>query len=247
MVSMDPGMKAGAPDARSAGAPAVFCPNVERRRRGVPVLLLAALGAIAALAGSPALGAGEIGARSKAVRSLLEVRQANVVRQRWDLSCGAAALSTILTYHLDDPVSEAEIIRSILRRSDPVRIRARQGFSLLDLKQFANGRGHPAEGYGQLDLQHLERLAPAIVPTRIGGYNHFVVFRGRVGDRVLLADPAFGNRTMTVDRFDSLWPMRIAFVVGGDRRRRSTLATVDLATVPIVPGWAIRRAIGTLQ
>jgi predicted double-glycine peptidase len=242
---MDPELKAGAPDAPCAGAPVDFCANVALRTRGGGAPRWAALVIFCALTGSPALAVGELGPRRQGVRSLQELREANVVRQHWDLSCGAAALSTILTYHLGDPVTEAEIIESILRRSDPVRIRARHGFSLLDLKRFANSRGHPADGYGQLDVPHLERLGPAIVPTRIGGYNHFVVFRGRVGDRVVLADPAFGNRTMTIERFEALWPMRIAFVVGDGRRRHSPLATVDPAMVPIVPGWVVRRAIGT--
>ena len=32
------------------------------------------------------------------VQSLLEYRQRNVVIQKWDLSCGAAALATLLRY-----------------------------------------------------------------------------------------------------------------------------------------------------
>ena len=43
------------------------------------------------------------------VKSLLEMRHDNVVVQEWDLSCGAAALATILNYQYDDPVSEREI------------------------------------------------------------------------------------------------------------------------------------------
>jgi predicted double-glycine peptidase len=185
----------------------------------------------------------------KDVRSLRELRRENVVRQAWDLSCGAAALSTLLTFHVGDPVSEAEIIRSVLRVSDPVRIRARRGFSLLDLKRFAVSRGHQADGYGKLDLPHLVRMAPAIVPTRIGGYNHFVVFRGLDGDRVLLADPAFGNRTMTVERFVAMWPSRIAFVVtpagGQPPPGESELLSGPRASFP--PGAVVRDAIGVLR
>jgi ABC-type bacteriocin/lantibiotic exporter with double-glycine peptidase domain len=60
--------------------------------------------------------------------------------------------------------------------------------------------------------------APLIVPVRLRGYPHFVVFRGILGNRVLLADPAFGNRTMTVDRFERAWLVypqlgRIGFAV----------------------------------
>ena len=180
------------------------------------------------------------------VRSLQEIRQDRVVRQRWDLSCGSAALSTLLTFDLDDPVSEGEIIASILQRADPVRIRARQGFSLLDLKRFAVARGHEAEGYGRLDVAQLARLAPAIVPTIIGGVDHFVVVRGIREGHVLLADPGFGNRTMTVERFESIWPRRIAFVVR-PTEGELTGAQSDESEIAIVRPPVVREAVGVLR
>jgi predicted double-glycine peptidase len=187
----------------------------------------------------------------KTVRSLQEMRQDRVVRQTWDLSCGAAALSTLLTYHLDDPVSEPEVVASVLKRTDPVKIRARQGFSLLDLKRFVVSRGHVAEGFGRLDLPHLVRLAPAIVPTSLGGYNHFVVFRGVRDGHVLLADPAFGNRTLPVDQFLSLWSRRIAFVVKpGEEDEAGVPSALRLSgrdRPPVVRAPAVREAIGVLR
>lgn len=158
----------------------------------------AALVALVASAVAPQTVLAGLGDRP--VQSMWEIRQAEVVRQKWDLSCGAAALSTLFTYQHGDPISEAEIIRDVLRRADPIKIRARQGFSLLDLKRFAERRGYSAEGYGSVELQDLIGFAPAIVPTQLDGYNHFVVFRGVRGDRVLFADPAYGNRTMKIDR-----------------------------------------------
>ena len=47
--------------------------------------------------------------------------------------------------------------------------------------------------------------APIMVPVDALGYDHFVIFRGVMGDRVLLADPAWGNRTMTIDKFKRMW------------------------------------------
>ena len=44
-----------------------------------------------------------------------------------------------------------------------------------------------------------------IVPINTYGYQHFVVFRGVLGNRVLLADPAFGNRTMLRSAFENAW------------------------------------------
>ena len=146
---------------------------------------------------------------SRPVISLAEIRERNVVVQEWDLSCGAAALATILNFQHGDPVSEREIATRMMGRAEylenPMLVSLRQGFSLLDLKHFVDDRGYNGVGLGQLTLEHLVARAPMIVPINVYGYQHFVVFRGMLGNRVLLADPAFGNRTMLRSVFESAW------------------------------------------
>jgi hypothetical protein len=143
------------------------------------------------------------------VKSLLEMRHERVVVQEWDLSCGAAALATILNYQYGDPVPERDIAKALIGRDkyleNPSLVKAQQGFSLLDLKKYVDARGYTGIGYGSLELEHLIERAPIIVPIRANGYNHFVVFRGIFGNRVLIADPAWGNRTLTVDEFEREW------------------------------------------
>jgi hypothetical protein len=137
------------------------------------------------------------------------MRHDRVVVQQWDLSCGAAALATLLNYQHGDPISEREIAKGLIGREEylenPALVQVRQGFSLLDLKRYVEGRGYKGIGYGQLTLQDLIEQAPVMVPIRSKGYNHFVVFRGALGNRVLLADPAFGNRTMLAATFEQAW------------------------------------------
>ena len=143
------------------------------------------------------------------VASLAEIRQQNVSIQEWDLSCGAAALATILNYQHGDFVSEREIATRLMSRAEylesPILVRLRHGFSLLDLKQFVDDRGYNGVGLGELTLEHLIDRAPVIVPINVYGYQHFVVFKGTLGSRVLLADPAFGNRTMLRSAFENAW------------------------------------------
>lgn len=150
------------------------------------------------------------------VTSLLEIRKQNVATQEWDLSCGAAALATILNFQHGDPVSEREIATRMMGRAEylenPMLVSLRQGFSLLDLKHFVDDRGYNGVGLGQLTLEHLVARAPMIVPINVYGYQHFVVFRGTLGNRVLLADPAFGNRTMLRSEFENAW---LAFAEAG--------------------------------
>jgi predicted double-glycine peptidase len=143
------------------------------------------------------------------VKSLLEMRQDRVVVQEWDLSCGAAALATILNHQHGDPISERQIAMQLIGREEylnnPLLVRARHGFSLLDLKRFVDKQGYRGIGYGQLKLEDLVARAPIMVPVNLTGFNHFVVFRGMRGNRVLLADPAFGNRTMLAGKFRAAW------------------------------------------
>ena len=226
------------------------------------VLLFCAPG----IAGEPYLADGR-----HPVRSLLEMRREGVMIQGWDLSCGAAALAILLRYEFGEPVTEKDIARGLMRRSEyvanPEVLQIREGFSLLDLKRYVNGYGAQAaesysprqkksvrskatsskgsrsarrstsartsiaglyrgEGLGQLELKDLIERAPVMVPINALGYNHFVVFRGVIGNRVLVADPAWGNRTMTIDKFQRMWldygePMgHVGFVVTRADRRK---------------------------
>jgi predicted double-glycine peptidase len=177
------------------------------------------------------------------VRSLQQIRQEDVVRQKWDLSCGSAALSTWLTYDWNTPTPETEIIVWILHRTDPVKIQSRGGFSLLDLKRFAQAHGFAAEGYADLSLEDLKDLrSPGIVPVRVKGYDHFVVFRGVVGDRAVLADPAFGNLTVPAGRFLKIWKNGLAFIVFPRGLPRARVKTAYREEFLIPEGGTIYRA-----
>ena len=106
---------------------------------------------------------------SHPVESLLEMRRDRVVVQQWDLSCGAAALATLLQYQHGDPVSEREVAAGLIEREEylenPALVRARQGFSLLDLKRYVERRGYRGIGYGELALEDLVDRAPIMVPV----------------------------------------------------------------------------------
>jgi uncharacterized protein len=161
-------------------------------------------------------------ANARIVKSLFEMRRENVVVQQWDLSCGAAALTTLLNFQHQDMVTEKQVATALMGREEyiknPVLVNIRQGFSLLDLKRYADGRGYEGIGFGKLTLDDLMKKAPIIVPVNLLGYNHFVIFRGIKGNRVLLADPAWGNRTLLIEQFENAWidfPQigRVGFVV----------------------------------
>jgi uncharacterized protein len=143
------------------------------------------------------------------VKSLMELRHQNVVIQQRDYSCGAASLATIFNYYLNSPVSETEIIKTLLvlnaKKGTLEEVIRRKGFSMLDLKMFAEERGFKAAGY-RLDFEDLATLGvQAIVPIIPDGFKHFVVFRGADATRVYLSDPSFGNLIESIDQFKKDW------------------------------------------
>lgn len=156
------------------------------------------------------------------VRSMSEIRYEHVVRQQWELSCAAAALATILRYQHGMPVSERTVALGLINRpeyiANPELVRLRQGFSLLDLKRYVDRIGFQGAGLGKLGLDDLRNHAPIIVPVNLQGFPHFVVFRGSTSKEVLLADPAFGNVTMSIEKFMQGWISyqnieRVGFIV----------------------------------
>jgi predicted double-glycine peptidase len=147
------------------------------------------------------------------VVSLKTKRELGVIMQRWESSCAAAAVATVLTYGFDDPVSEQHAAARMLAMTTPEMVKARGGFSLLDMKQFVDSHGYEGNAYKYLAFDDLRHFHAPIVPIKPHGFNHYVVFNGIRDDRVLLADPAFGNRDMSVFDFMEIWMDGIAFVI----------------------------------
>jgi hypothetical protein len=182
---------------------------------------------------------------SKNVRTLKEIRGEGVVRQKWDVSCGAAALSTVLTYDFKDPTEETAIVVWLLHRVDGKRVRDRGGFSLLDLKHFAEARGYHSEGFSGMTMEDLAlEKTSVITPIRAKGVDHFVVVKGIVAGHVLLADPAFGNMTMRVDQFEKLWKNGIVFEVHPPDERMAARKDLSIASRIVPDETLITRKIG---
>jgi predicted double-glycine peptidase len=184
---------------------------------------------------------------SKNIRTLKDIRGEGVTRQKWDMSCGAAALSTVLTYDFKDPTPETAIVVWILHRVDPVRVRARGGFSLLDLKHFAEARGYRAEGFSDMTIQELAMQKTSVItPIHAKGVDHFVVVKGFSAGHVILADPAFGNMTMRVDQFQKLWKNGIVFMLHPPDERMTGEKTLSIASRLVPDETVITRKIGVV-
>jgi uncharacterized protein len=149
------------------------------------------------------------------VRSWKQLRDQNIIIQKFDYSCGAGALATLMRYYFGDDVGEDEILLSILgsMSDEDVRDREKNGLSLLDLKRCAEQRGYQAVGV-KLNYASLPKLkGPVLIHLEREDYKHFAVLKGTRGDRIYLADPSRGNIRMSVDRFAKEWS-GIALVLG---------------------------------
>lgn len=155
------------------------------------------------------------------LRPLTDMRFENVVRQQYDLSCGAAAVATIFQHFYGANFSEDEIIKALLKTGDAKEI-SKRGFSMLEIKRYAESHGFVSEGFRITDVTKLRELkAPVLTLINTRGYKHFVVLKKVRGDSVILADPAFGNTVKTLDEFEKLWNKVVLVVLSPDKNGRS--------------------------
>lgn len=162
------------------------------------------------------------GVAFKEVTSVRERRFINLVEQETDFSCGAAAMATVLNEAYGWDLSEAEVIHGMLAEADQDQVRM-QGFSMLDMKRYAETIGLRARGY-RIPPEQLERIrVPAIVLVDIRGYKHFVVMQRSTEDWVYLGDPVLGHKKVTMEEFSRGWNGIVFAVIGPGYDRNNTL------------------------
>ena len=170
---------------------------------------------VAAVAGLVIAGFGHaasvnIGAGQRIVAPLKtwkDLRDENLVVQRFDYSCGSAALATLMGYGYGQPIAEQDILAAVFATlsGDEETTRRDKGLSLLDLQRVAEANGFSAQGF-KIEPDQLSALkGPVIVFISPNGYDHFAVLKGVRGDRVYLADPSRGNLRQPAYRFLDDW------------------------------------------
>lgn len=201
-----------------------------------------------AAAFAPAAGAGSVtipgatGLIEIAVDDLQAMRFREVVRQRYDFSCGSAVLATLLSFHYDRPTTEVDTFNGMYESGDRERIQ-REGFSMLDMKHYLVDLGFQADGF-HIPVAMLDELGvPAIALVDISGYRHFVVVKGLRDGHVLVGDPALGIKRYSMEAFDAVRPNDILFLIRdqADQARttfNSAAAWAAVVQAPIETGLA---------
>lgn len=127
-------------------------------------------------------------------------RDAQVVKQNQDFSCGAASLATLLNSCYGQALSEAQILKDM----DKPDMMA----NFEDMSRVVNRYGFKAGGVA-LSYEQLSKLTvPAVVYLQVKGNDHFSVLRGISTSHVQLADPSMGNRTFSKAQFQEMWETR---------------------------------------
>jgi uncharacterized protein len=185
-----------------------------------------ALGLIAALAGcASSVPPGTRFATSSAtngdflvpVQSVQERRFAATIRQRYDFSCGSAALATLLHYHYGDNATEGKVFIGMWKDGDRAAIR-RVGFSLLDMKRYLAARGIKADGFKVTLDQIAKTGVPGIALISTRNYKHFVVVKGVNASEVLVGDPSTGLHAVPREAFQKTWN-GVYFVLNSELER----------------------------
>lgn len=181
------------------------------------------------------------------VMSWWEIPFRSVVRQRYDFSCGSAAVATLLTHHYGKQTSERDAFAAMWKVGDREEIRKR-GFSLLDMRSYLQSLGYQAEGF-RLTVDQLKQVRrPLIALIDLNGYKHFVVIKGMRGGRVLTGDPTLGLVEYEGTDFAQHWEgVALAVMRTPDRRLPSYNLAGDWGPwtrAPLDQGGGMRVAIG---
>ncbi len=172
-----------------------------------------------------------INSRNVTVKPDSVVKYHGIVRQAYDYSCGSAALTTLLNGYLGRQFQERQVMEGLLRFGEKEKIVERRGFSLLDMKRLVTALGHPSGGFRATTRDLVVLDHPAIAPIGYAGFKHFVVVKGFRDGRVFVADPALGNISFTLARFEEVWLDNVLFIVfpsGFEPKKDLDIADSDL-------------------
>ncbi len=131
----------------------------------------------------------------------------DIDRQGYDYSCGSASLATLVNGYFGDRIPENIMLAVLVKNLEKAEYadRAKNGFSLLDLKKAAAVFGYSVIGVKLQPEAIFELKGPIIIVLRQDSWEHFAVLKGVYSDKVFLADPARGNTRMPLFAFFDQW------------------------------------------
>lgn len=181
-------------------------------------------------------------------KTLVDMRFKNVVRQRYDLSCGAAAIATLMQFFYGEKITEKDVIADISKFGDVAKIK-KFGFSMLELKRFGDRRGFIVRGFKVKSAKDLVNLKiPVLTLINVRGYNHFVILKGIRNGQVYIADPAFGNRNYSISSFEAGWSKIILAYLSPKKSPKNQFALRPSLRAPVSHvRFVLESVLGTIR
>ena len=150
------------------------------------------------------------------VCSYKEIKEQNIVMQKYDYSCGAAVLATIIRYYWGDDIDEMyflDMLPKLKLTEKELKDRIENGLTLTDLRNLANKAGYQAT-MAKVKFEELAQgKVPVVVGVTVKKHEHFVVFRGADDRYAYLADPIRGNVRVPICTFIEQWQKNAILIV----------------------------------
>ena len=176
-----------------------------------------------------------------------DIRDRNIVKQRRDFSCGAAALATVCRYYWGDNVTENQVLGVVEKNltHDELKERFENGLAISDLRVAAVKMGYLST-IGRLSMAELLKVkVPVIVAIRLEETNHFVVVKGIANGWVFVADPSRGNLRIPQFEFERQWIENAVLVVAQKGKTKSDRSQLDVTIEEMSRGYFNEQVIRT--
>lgn len=188
----------------------------------------------------------------RSVVSWQELKNQNIVMQRQDYSCGAAAVTTVLRYYWGKDVTEADFLETLALSLRPQALedRTTNGLTMADLKVVSERMGYSAAVGSLESMSELGKAKiPLVVSVKVDGRDHFVVYRGTRGNCVFIADPIRGNYRMSTASFWRAWNGKAIFVVTPEGKTSSSVSRLairkeELSSLPMNRQYVRQQLVG---
>jgi uncharacterized protein len=168
-----------------------------------------------------------------------EMRTRNIVMQRLDYSCGAAAMATVMRYGLGDDINEMAVLKALdqVLTQEELKERIKNGLTMSDLRRVAVKMGYAAD-VGKVKISDLSTSkVPLLVGIIDDGYDHFVVVRGVKCGWIFLADPMRGNIRYPVHVFQAKWQKNAVLVVLKPNQKPPEVTALTVRSNDVSLGW----------
>jgi uncharacterized protein len=140
---------------------------------------------------------------------------------QFDWSCTSSSISTVLNRKFGDIKLEIDVMSGLFNHGSKALIDEREGFSLLDMKQYVESLGYQGNGVmldraGFIELftapEHRNAL-PAIILVNYANKKRVVVLSGGNTHYVFIDDPAFGRYKIDFFEFLSILDEEVVFII----------------------------------